>query len=168
MLSRSYLSTLARYNQWANARLYDAAARLTDAEYRAPRPSFFGSIRNTLNHLLVGDRVWMARLVGGDGGITSLDQILHDDFASLRAARVAEDARIIGALENFAEARLPTFPVYRSFSAGEARVRYDLAFAHMFNHQTHHRGQVHDQLSATAIAPPSLDFIAYLREREPA
>ncbi|MGE0734381.1 MAG: DinB family protein [Alphaproteobacteria bacterium] len=168
MLSPAYVAALARYNRWANERLYHAVAGLTDSEYRKTRPSFFGSIRNTLNHLLVGDKVWMARFEGGASGIASLDQILHDDFDSLRRARAAEDARIVAALENFDAAKLSTVLVYRSLTAGEARVRYDLGLAHMFNHQTHHRGQVHDQLSATDVAPPPLDFIHYVREHMPA
>jgi len=168
MPSLEQIIALARYNQWANARLYGAVAGLTDAQYRQPRPSFFGSIRNTLNHLLVGDRVWMARFTGSSSGIAALDQILHDDFASLRAARETEDARIVASMAAFDAAKLPTVLTYQSLTAGEARVRYDFGLLHMFNHQTHHRGQVHDQLSATDVPPPALDFILFLREQMPA
>ena len=72
-MNAEYLRTLARYNQWANARLYDACAALSDDEYRKPRPSFFGSIDATLNHLLVGDRIWLGRIEGTEHGITGLD-----------------------------------------------------------------------------------------------
>ena len=85
---------LARYNRLANARLYDACADLGDRELKRERPAFFRSIHGTLNHILLGDRIWLARLAGGEAPSTGLDAILCDDFAELRAARVAEDARI--------------------------------------------------------------------------
>ena len=58
---REQFTTLARYNRWANRRVYEACAALSDADYRRPRPAFFGSIHGTLNHLLAGDRVWLGR-----------------------------------------------------------------------------------------------------------
>src|SRR5437667_4066081 len=89
-----YFATLARYNAWANRRLYDAVGALPESDYMKPRPAFFGSIHATLNHILVGDRVWLGRLEGQPSGIQALDQILYDDFAALHAARTAEDERI--------------------------------------------------------------------------
>jgi uncharacterized damage-inducible protein DinB len=81
---------MAAYNRWANARLYEAVGHLSPEEFAAPRSGFFPSLLKTLNHLLVGDTVWMSRLDGaGNHGISSLDQILHTDFAALRSARVA-------------------------------------------------------------------------------
>ena len=86
---------LARYNQWANRLLYEASGKLTEAEFAAGRPAFFGSILATLNHILVGDRIWLARVEGIGHDISSLDQILHDTHATLTAAREAEDQRIV-------------------------------------------------------------------------
>jgi hypothetical protein len=77
----------AGYNAWCNTRLYDAAARLRDADYRANHGAFFKSLHGTLNHLLVGDRIWMQRFTGEGEIPKSLDAILYDDFAGLRAAR---------------------------------------------------------------------------------
>lgn len=168
MLDRAYFVLLAEYNRWANRRLYTAVAQLSDAEYRKPRPSFFGSIGKTLNHILVGDRIWMSRFTQTSVAITSLDQILHDDFADLRQARETEDDRILATMQNFDAAKLPTVLVYQSMGGVQGRIQYDLGLAHMFNHQTHHRGQVHDQLSATTVAPPELDFLLYLRAHRPA
>jgi len=85
---------LAGYNAWANRRLYDAAAELDDADYRADHGAFFSSVHGTLNHLLVGDRIWMHRFTGEGPSLTKLDAILYEDFAELRAAREAEDDRI--------------------------------------------------------------------------
>jgi uncharacterized damage-inducible protein DinB len=85
---------LAGYSEWANRRLYDAAAGLDDADFRADYGAFFGSVHGTLNHLLVGDRVWMHRSTGEGPSPARLDEILYEDFAGLRAAREQEDARI--------------------------------------------------------------------------
>ena len=95
MMSPEYFQTFARYNTWANGLLYDATAELPDSAYRVPRPAaYFSSLHGTLNHILVGDRVWLSRFEAVDLGIARLDQNLFDDFAELRAAREAEDARI--------------------------------------------------------------------------
>ena len=79
----------AGYNAWCNERLYAAAATLSDADYRADRGAFFKSVHGTLNHILVADRIWMRRFTGEGPQPTALDQILYDEFASLREARVA-------------------------------------------------------------------------------
>src|SRR4051794_30228644 len=79
-VNAAYFGELARYNAWANERLYAACGELADTERKAPRPAFFGSIHRTLNHLLVGDRVWLSRLAGEAHGIASLDQELYEDF----------------------------------------------------------------------------------------
>src|SRR5258708_12689124 len=103
----SYFLTLARYNAWANRRLYDACAALPEAEYMMPRPAFFGSIHGTLNHLLVGDRIWVARIEHKPNPKVTLDQILYGDLVALRVARQAEDdhlVNIVGALPD------PTLP----------------------------------------------------------
>src|SRR3546814_2836907 len=86
----------ARYNRWANARVYDACAALAPDAYYAARPSFFGSLHATLNHILVGDSIWLGRFKGSPPPhITALNQILHEDFESLHAARSAKDAEIV-------------------------------------------------------------------------
>jgi uncharacterized damage-inducible protein DinB len=154
---------LARYNAEANRLLYDACARLPDAERTRARPAFFRSIHGTLNHILVGDRIWMARFAGQAVPSTGLDAILYADFAALRVAREAEDARI----EAFAAALQPAALAGSIRYVNHAGLPYDdpvpLLLAHVFNHQTHHRGQVHDLLSQTDVAPPSLDLHRVLR-----
>lgn len=159
----AHFRMLARYNRLANERMYEACGRLTDAALKQVRPAFFQSIHGTLNHILLGDRIWLGRLAGREVPSTGLDAILYEEFAALRTARAAEDAR----LESFVEGLDPAF--------FEATLRYvnnagnvhedpcGLLLAHLFNHQTHHRGQVHDLLSQTAVAPPSLDLHRVLR-----
>src|SRR3546814_6376496 len=84
---------LARYNALANERMYAACATLSDAERRQKRPAFFKSIHGTLNHIMVGDRIWLARFEGREVPSTGPDAILYDDFDALRAARRDEDER---------------------------------------------------------------------------
>ena len=104
-LMKSRYLMFAGYNAWCNERLYDAAAKLSDADYRADRGAFFKSLHGTLNHLLVGDRIWMQRFTGQGEVPKSLDAILYDDFAALRAARRAEDARISRYIEGLERRR---------------------------------------------------------------
>jgi uncharacterized damage-inducible protein DinB len=164
-MSNAYFLTFARYNAWANRRLYDACAALDETERRAPRRAFFGSIHATLNHLLVGDRIWLGRIVGAPVSLR-LNQILFDDFAELRAAREAEDRRLIEIVEGIDEARLDA-PLHYANTRGEPfATPLRLVLGHLLNHQTHHRGQVHDMLSQTAVEPPELDLILYVRQAE--
>ncbi|MGC1178499.1 MAG: DinB family protein [Methyloceanibacter sp.] len=153
---------LAAYNAWANERLYGAAAVLFDADYRADHGAFFGSVHGTLNHLLVGDRIWMHRLTGEGSSPTALDAILHEDFVGLRAARQAEDARIIAYVASLTPAEFDRTIRYRTISnPADIEQQLSLALLHVFNHQTHHRGQVHCLLTRIADDAPSLDLILY-------
>jgi uncharacterized damage-inducible protein DinB len=162
---KAHFQTMAAYNRWANARLYDAAGKLSQAELDAPRSGFFPSLMKTLNHVLVGDTVWMARLEGiGHPGVTRLDQTLHTDFAALRAARGAMDARFVAFAGDLTQQRLGEMLVYHNMAGEPMQTRVDHVLAHVFNHQTHHRGQAHAMLSSTEVAPPPLDLIYYLRD----
>ncbi|WP_119460700.1 DinB family protein [Rhodospirillaceae bacterium SYSU D60014] len=163
-MERSYFQRLARYNAWANRRLYDACGRLTRADYVAQRAAFFGSIHKTLNHLLVADRIWLGRFMGKSAGIDALDQILFDDFDALRAARIEEDERILTLVSGYSDSALQGVLAYRNV-AGEAKTTPLVwALAHFFNHQTHHRGQAHAMLSGTPVPPPPLDLLYFLPE----
>lgn len=157
-----YYTTFARYNAWANRRLYDACARLSEHDYMERRPSFFGSIHATLNHLLVGDRIWLGRIEGRPEKL-ALNQILYGDFTGLRVARGAEDERLIRIVESLDAARLDQPLDYLNTKGERYRTPLRLVLGHLFNHQTHHRGQVHGLLSQTAVPPPELDLIAFVR-----
>ena len=166
---KSYFQTLSRYNQWANRRIYGAVAELPPAEVAAPRIGFFPSLLKTLNHLVVADRIWLSRLTATpDSGVNALDQIVAADFADLSAQRAALDARIIGVVADLPPARLGEILVYKTMAGAPFETPIDLVLAHMFNHQTHHRGQAHGMLSGTKVAPPSLDMILFLREESAA
>jgi uncharacterized damage-inducible protein DinB len=149
---------LARYNRVANERLFEACFRLDTGEYRKQRKGSFGSIHALLNHILLGDRIWMARFQGDGRDTPPLNTVLEEDFAALRLARVQQDARI----EAFFD-RLPDGFLAKSFpyvnNQGRNYVEQAaVAVGHFFNHQTHHRGQVHVMLSQTPVPPPSLDL----------
>jgi uncharacterized damage-inducible protein DinB len=161
-MSDSYFITLARYNKWANRRLYDACAQLHEAEYLKPRPAFFGSLHGTLNHILIADRIWLARLQHKPNPKLTLDQILYGDFLGLRVAREAEDDHIINVVAGISTRMLDEKLAYANMAGERRQTPLRFVLAHFFNHQTHHRGQAHGLLSATGVAPPSLDLIYFI------
>ena len=159
---KHHFETLARYNRWANRRLYEVAAQLSDAQFREDRGAFFGSLRGTLNHILVADRVWLERIEGSGPKPSSLDEILYDDFAGLRAAREAEDERILRVLAAIPAERFESVLSYRSMAGTPHEVPFAQILTHIFNHQTHHRGQAHTLLSQFGLDAPSIDFVYFL------
>ena len=160
----AHFRMLARYNTIANERLYDVVGRLGDEEYRLERAASFPSIHRTLNHILLGDRIWMARFTGTGYAVTPpLGGELYADFPGLRTARAGEDARIESFLANVAEDFLAKEVSYTN-SAGEHHSDpAGLLLAHLFNHQTHHRGQVHVMLTQAGVKPPALDMHRAIR-----
>jgi uncharacterized damage-inducible protein DinB len=153
-----HLRMLARYNRIANQRLYGACAEISDGEYRRPRAGSFSSIHGLLNHLLLSDRLWMKRFQGEASTTPPLDLILCENFTDLKAARAEEDARI----EQFfavLDARFLGTPLRYKNNQGKDYVEQAaVAVLHFFNHQTHHRAQVHVMLSQAGVKPPSLDL----------
>jgi len=164
---KDHFSSFARYNAWANRRLYDAAAQLSDADYRADRGAFFKSMHGTLNHLLTADWVWMHRFTGQGPSPTRLDAIQHERLADLRAARDAEDRRIIAYVDGLSEKQLAGMIRYRRVTTPDEIVQaLGPALAHFFNHQTHHRGQAHSILCSFGHRDLVLDLLGYQREAE--
>lgn len=162
---KSRYRMFAGYNAWCNERLYAAAATVSDADYRADRGAFFKSLHGTLNHLLVGDRIWMRRFTGVGPKPPSLDAILYDDFEALRAARRKEDTLITRYIDRLSDADLNGALRYTTVVRPQT-IEQPLmpALDHFFNHQTHHRGQAHGLLTAIAGTAPSLDLLLFQRE----
>ncbi len=158
---------LAGYNAWANQRLYEAAGKLTDEQVWRDAGLFFGSIGGTLNHILVADRVWMKRFTGTGDHPATLNAMIHRDLGELRAARAAEDQRILAYVAGLSAGDLEQAFTYRKMTTPDTVTSLlwpDLL--HVFNHQTHHRGQAHTGLSIlTGEEPPSLDMIQYARAK---
>ena len=161
----SHVRMFAAYNSWANRRLYDAAGSVSDEQYRADRGAFFKSLHGTLNHLLVTDRIWMQRFTGEGDAPDRLDAILFESLPDLRLARAAEDSRIEAYTAGLSEAALEGIIRYRRVSSpDEIAQRLGPALAHLFNHQTHHRGQAHCILTGLAADAPVLDLLAFQRQ----
>lgn len=158
----NHFPMLARFNGWANEQIYGTCSELPQQAYRLDRKAFFGSISNTLNHLLVVDRLWLGRLERVEHGIRGLDQILYDDFDSLRSARIAEDHHLIGYVDNLDAVKLSEIIKYRLMNGQNAETPVHLILVTLFNHQTHHRGQVHTMLTQAGLSPPDTDVIDYL------
>jgi uncharacterized damage-inducible protein DinB len=155
----------AAYNRWANERLYAAAATLTDAEYRADRGAFFRSLHGTLNHLVATDRIWLKRLTGTGDAPDRLDAIVAEDLPALARLRQAEDDRIIAYVGGLSDEALAGRIRYRTVTAPRT-VEQELApvLDHVFNHQTHHRGQAHAILTGLGKDAPPLDLLFFQRE----
>jgi uncharacterized damage-inducible protein DinB len=161
---RDHFRQLAAYNAWANARLYAAALDLPDEAYRRNVGLFFASLHGTLNHLLATDRIWLKRLTGQGEAPGRVDAILFEARAALARARLAEDARMQATTEGYDEAALGATLDYHTTSGAPQRQRVADILAHLFNHQTHHRGQAHAGLSIlTGREPPSLDLLMFQR-----
>lgn len=156
---------LAAYNRWANTRLLDACARLSRAQYREDRGTFFGSIHGTLNHLLVADRIWMGRFTGEGPTAGRLDAIACEDLDQLATERAREDGRIVAYVDGLDVADLAAELRYANSSGASFAQPLGPALDHFFNHQTHHRGQAHALLSHFLgnAETPSLDLIYFQR-----
>lgn len=153
----------ARYNTLANRTLYQACAALSEEERRRDLRAFFKSVHGTLNHLLLGDRIWMVRFEGGNHPSTDLDAILHDDFDTLRAQRAAMDAHIETFFGDPPEGFFERPVRYIKYAGIDTYDPLDVIVPHFFNHQTHHRAQIHTLLSQLGHDPPVLDLHRVLR-----
>ena len=169
-MSPEWLGASARYNRWMNDKLYAIASTLGDEGRKRDGGAFFKSIHGTFNHLLVGDRVWLARFKGVSipadvmaPGIRSLDQELYADFEDLRRERALTDDELSHWVSGLNHERLAApFSYMRLGQRQEAPLWW--AVAHLFNHQTHHRGQVTALLMQQGCDPGVTDLFAMLRE----
>lgn len=151
----NYFLAQALNNQWANHRLLDACAQLNTAEYEAYRTSFFPSIQATLCHILEVDRYYLTALEGDVAGQErDFSEMLT--FAQLRESQDRTDRQLTAFCENLKHKDLSrSIDLVRT--DGKVRERIDRLLLHLFEHQIHHRGQVHTMLSATHVDPPQLD-----------
>jgi uncharacterized damage-inducible protein DinB len=164
MLGR-YFATLACYNAWANRRLYQACAALSEDEYLRERPSVFGSLHATLNHVLVADRIWIARVEGRALPNLRPDQILYADLIGLMVARSAEDAHLRNLMAGMPEAMLDQPLTYRDARGDRRSAPLFLVLGHLFNQQAEHRGEARALLAQTGVSPPPLDLIRFAHEQ---
>lgn len=170
---------MADYNQWMNARLYEACAALDPAALAADRGAFFGSILGTLNHIAVADTLWLHRFarheacfarLGGLAGFPvpgSLDQPLAPGLPELHRHRQALDALIVYWVSELNDAHLESNLVYSSVAGVRFARRFGDLLQHFFNHQTHHRGQVSTLLCQCGIDVGVTDLLARIPNVEP-
>lgn len=143
MITASHTLLMAQYNEWMNARMYELCASLPDAELHKDRGAFFKSIYATLNHIAYGDLAFMSRFTGNPGIVPEPGADLFGAFDLLRAERAALDQRILDWSASLAPDWLAESLTYTSKIDGQTRtVPKWVLVTHMFNHQTHHRGQV--------------------------
>ncbi|MBZ8131692.1 DinB family protein [Afifella sp. IM 167] len=162
---KAHYDMLARYNRWANKRIYAAAAALPEAELKEDRGAFFGSLFGTLTHLIVADRIWLNRFTGEGETYDRLDAMPFDDLVALEAARLREDERIVEWVEGLGDEDLAgTFTYRRVSTPDEYTDQLAPALAHFFNHQTHHRGQCHTILTGLGREGPVMDILYFQRE----
>jgi uncharacterized damage-inducible protein DinB len=152
MITPVYAQRMAAYNRWQNTKLLAAAGSLSDEERRADRGAFFGSIFGTLNHLLWGDTIWLHRFAGMGMPESPNIPVSVDEtggWSAYCARREAKDHEIIAWAAGLTDAALAGGLTYYS-QAVERKLTKPLALfvMHFFNHQTHHRGQVHAMLTA--------------------
>ncbi|RYH10280.1 DinB family protein [Tropicimonas sp. IMCC6043] len=161
MISVDYVRLMARYNKWQNEAVIAAAETLDDAALRLDRGAFFGSILGTLNHLLWADRIWMARLGPYDRPEITLAEspTYCPTFAAWKADRLRTDGGIDLWAKRLRPINLRGDLRYHSGAAGREFTRpVATCVAHMFNHQAHHRGQVHAMLTAAGATPAATDL----------
>lgn len=161
MITPAYVRTMAAYNAEMNRRLYEPASRLSDADRKADRGAFWGSLHRTLTHILYGDRAWMSRFAGWEKPEGTLKDSADwcDDFAELKAMRYDTDRRIEGWAATLDQAWLDQPLTWFSGAANrEISMSRALLVSHLFNHQTHHRGQAHALITAAGEKTEDTDL----------
>lgn len=177
-MQKENFQLFAQYNQWMNEKLFDAASQLSEDSLRQDKGAFFGSVLGTLNHLMVGDIAWLKRFSTEPDRFRSLDNIreintpeslddqLYDDLESLHAARQRLDADIINFCDEITAEQLAEKLDYQNYQGNSYSDQIGLLIQHLFNHQTHHRGQITTLLSQAGIDVGPTDLLVCIREIE--
>ena len=153
----NYYSVMATYNQWMNQKLCDLCADIPDLERKSDRGAFFKSIHGTLNHILIADSIWLGRFTQ-QPFIAKLDRELHIDFSELRTHRERLDLTIIDWAQDLTPDWLNTDLTYTNSTGITRTLPHWVFVTHMFNHQTHHRGQLTTLLNQLGYDPGVTDL----------
>lgn len=168
MIDAEYAGLMARYNQWMNRKLYAACATLSDAERRADRGAFFKSIHGTLNHLMFADEAWLRRFSGRSLDGLAIGVELFPDFEAMRARRETLDEDLIALAASFTPAWLAADFSFHSMGLGKTFTRPAWTLVtHLFNHQTHHRGQLTTLMTQVGLEVGLTDLAAMPGFAEP-
>lgn len=170
----THLQLLAKYNQWMNHNLYSCAAQLSVDELKADKGAFFGSIFGTMNHLAVGDTIWLKRFathptcttilmpIAETPMPTRLDETLFSELRELQAYRDWLDHLIVNLTDSLSENAFTQSLTYSNTKGIKATRNLHSLLIHFFNHQTHHRGQITTLLFQKGIDPGTTDLLALI------
>ncbi len=165
MHAADHFVTLARYHLWATGRLLDAVQMLSDADYRRDVGLFFGSVHGTLNHLLVAEhQIWWQRLTMGQSPQAQLNAIVHEDRGMVDVQLRSLSARWQSWIPTLDTERWAGDLHYTTMHGTAVRLPLAATVAHVFNHATHHRGQITAALTQLGVESPALDLIYYLQQ----
>ena len=159
MPNNPHYELMADYNRWMNESLYAVCEQIADEQRKADRGAFFRSIHGTLNHILWGDRIWLGRFTNQPAQLPGIGEDIYDDFNELKKERVRTDAFIIDWTRTVDPEWLAA--PFDFTSTTDKKTRRSPAWAcvsHMFNHQTHHRGQVTTLVKQLGYEPPVTDI----------
>jgi uncharacterized damage-inducible protein DinB len=163
---QDHFALLARYHGWALHRLYEHVDALPEADYRRDAGLFFRSVHGTLNHLLVADRAWYARFARSESPQVVLDAELEADRARLRTALADSASNWPAFVRDIAAERWASDLHYRRGNGEPMTLPFAATLAHVFNHGTHHRGQITAAITAMGHAGPELDIVRMLVEEQ--
>ncbi|WP_114241827.1 DinB family protein [Dyella sp. C9] len=163
---KDYFRRLARYHAWATRRVLDSVAPLSDAQWHGDAGLFFRSVHGTVNHLLVTDDIWYGRFAEQRSLQLPLDAELHADRAPLCRALLAAVDRWAGWIDTLDPARLDGELHYTRNQGIAVQVPFAPTLGHVFNHATHHRGQLSAAVTAMGRQGPELDWVYQLREEQ--
>ena len=162
---RAYFLTLARYNVWATRRLFEHIDRLSDTDYRRDAGLFFKSVHGTCNHLLLAEHhVWFARFAEGVSNSVALNAEVESDRAALRDLLIDAAGRWAPLIESFDAARFAGTFDYTTTKGIAQSLPFAPTLGHVFNHGTHHRGQVTAAITAMGYPCPEIDMVWMLQQ----
>lgn len=161
---RAHFAMLARYNVWATGKLYDLVDALPEADYRRDCGLFFKSVHGTLNHLHVGEHLlWQRRFAEGVSPALRLDAEVEADRRALRERHVAGARQWLPLVESWPDARYAGTLDYVSTQGVALSLPFAATLAHVFNHATHHRGQITAAITALGHRCPEIDLVWMLQ-----
>ena len=162
---RSYFLTLARYNAWATRLLFEHIDRLSDADYRRDAGLFFKSVHGTCNHLLVAEhQLWFPRFSAGVSNRVALNEEVETDRAVLRDRLIEAAGRWTPLIDSFEGERFTSMLDYTTTQGIAQSLPFAPTLGHVFNHATHHRGQVTAAITAMGYPCPEIDMVWMLQQ----
>ena len=160
-----HFSTLSRYNTWATRRLLDAIAVVSEEDYRRDVGLFFKSIHGTLNHLMVAEQMlWQRRFAEGVSPKVALDEEVEPNRNRLAERLLSGTEQWSALITNWPVERFEGELKYTTMRGQPASLPFALTLTHVFNHGTHHRGQITAALTALGYPSPELDLVYMLQE----